>query len=99
MHTQIFEVKMDPRVKTGIQDLQQQHDLSILCYNNIKQCMKKLEGLNENSETEKTLTGFINKFKSIHGALQESDMVLTMQMITATKETTAAFTQFFKSLK
>ena len=99
IHTQIFEVKMDPRVKTGIKDLQQQHDLSILCYNNIKQCMKKLEGLNENSEPVKTLTGFINKFKTIHNALQESDMALTIQMIKATAETTAAFTQFYISLK
>jgi len=99
IHTHIFEVKMDPRVKTGVNDLQQQHDLSLLCYNNIKQCMKKLEGLNENSEPAKILTGFINKFKTIHSALQESDMVPTMQMIKASKETTASFTQFFKSLK
>ena len=61
--------------------------------------MKKLEGLNENSEPAKTLTGFINKFKAIHSALQESDMVLTMQMIKATKETNAAFTQFYRLLK
>lgn len=61
--------------------------------------MKRLEGLNENSETAKTLTGFINKLKTIHNALQESDMVLTLQMIKATKETTAAFTQFYISLK
>ncbi|MBC7509482.1 MAG: glycoside hydrolase, partial [Ferruginibacter sp.] len=99
INTQIFEVKMDPRVKTTVQDLQQQHDLSLMCYNNIKQCKKKLEGLNENTEVAKTLTGFINKFTTIHGALQESDMVLTTQMIKATQETTAAFTQFYRSLK
>ena len=98
IYTQIFEVKMDPRVKTSVQDLQQQHDLSLMCYNNIKQSRKKMEGLNENTESAKTLTGFINKFNTLYGALQESDMVLTMQMIKASKETNAAFTQFFKSL-
>ena len=99
INTQVFEVKMDPRVKTGVKDLQQQHDLSLMCFNNIKKCMKKLEGLNENMEAAKKLTAFINKFKTIHGALQESDMVLKTQMIKETLETTVAFTQFYRSLK
>ena len=99
IYKQIFEVKIDPRVKTSVQDLQQQHDLSLMCYNNIKQCKKKMAGLNENTEVAKTFTGFINKFNTLYGALQESDMVLTMQMIKASKETNVAFIQFFESLK
>jgi photosystem II stability/assembly factor-like uncharacterized protein len=99
VYTQTFEVKMDPRVKTSVKDLQLQHDLSLMFYNNIKQCMKKLEGLNENTEAAKMLTSFINKFTSIHNVLQESDWAPTMQMVKAVKETGAAFTQFYNSLK
>ena len=58
-----------------------------------------MEGLNETMEVAKTLTGFINKFNTLYGALQESDMVLTMQMIKSSKETAAAFTKFYTSLK
>jgi photosystem II stability/assembly factor-like uncharacterized protein len=32
--TQSFSVKMDPRVKTSVADLQRQHDLSLQCYQN-----------------------------------------------------------------
>jgi photosystem II stability/assembly factor-like uncharacterized protein len=99
VYTQTFEVKMDPRVKTSVKDLQLQHDLSLMFYNNIKQCMKKLEGLNENTEAAKMLTSFINKFTSIHNVLQESDWAPTMQIVKAVKETGAAFTQFYNSLK
>ena len=30
--TQTFTIKMDPRVKTSVADLQKQHDLSLQCY-------------------------------------------------------------------
>jgi hypothetical protein len=90
---------MDPRVKTSIKDLQLQHDLSLMCYNNIKKCMKKLEGLNENAEGVKILTGFINKFTSIHNTLQESDWMPTMQTVKAAKETDVVFEQFYKTLQ
>ena len=40
---QSFIVKIDPRVKTLLKDLQAQHDLSIQCYEGRKQCMKILE--------------------------------------------------------
>jgi hypothetical protein len=99
VYTQNFIVKMDPRVKTGVKDLQLQHDLSLLCYNNIKQCMKKLEGINENTDPAKIVTSFINKFTAIHNVLQESDWAPTTQMIKAAKETEQAFGQFYKSLK
>jgi photosystem II stability/assembly factor-like uncharacterized protein len=99
VYAQTFQVKMDPRVKTSIKDLQLQHDLSLMCYNNIKKCMKKLEGLNENAEDAKIVTSFINKFTAIHNVLQESDWSPTIQMINAANETAAAFTQFYKTLQ
>jgi photosystem II stability/assembly factor-like uncharacterized protein len=99
VYTQSFQVKMDPRVKTSVKDLQLQHDLSLQCYNNIKQCMKKLETANQNSEAAKTLNSFMNKFTSIQNVLQESDWAPTTQMIKAANETVAAFAQFSATLK
>ncbi|CAN5568261.1 hypothetical protein BH10BAC3_BH10BAC3_31870 [soil metagenome] len=40
--TQSFIVVMDPRIKTTKKDIQQQHDLSMICYENKKQCKKIL---------------------------------------------------------
>ena len=99
MYTQTFEVKKDPRVKTNLKELQLQHDVSLMCYNNIKMGMKKLEGLNENGEATKELKGFINKFTGIHNLLQENDNEPTSQMLKAAKETSAAFTKLYTSLK
>jgi photosystem II stability/assembly factor-like uncharacterized protein len=42
-YEQKLEVKMDPRVKTSIADLQKQHDLSLQCYEGRKECMRILE--------------------------------------------------------
>jgi photosystem II stability/assembly factor-like uncharacterized protein len=39
---QEFKVKMDPRVKTAVSDLRQQHDLSLDCYEKRKECMSIL---------------------------------------------------------
>ncbi len=41
--TQSFEVKMDPRVKTSIKDIQQQFDLSVTCYDIRRDCMSLLK--------------------------------------------------------
>ncbi len=97
-YSQAFQVKMDPRVKTNVKDLQLQHDLSLMCYNNIKLCMKKLPGLTENSAATKTLNSFINEFTSIHNVLQESDWAPTTQMVKAANETAMAFAQIYKAL-
>jgi hypothetical protein len=43
VYYQTFIIKMDPRVKTSITDLQKQHDLSFQCYEGRKECMKILE--------------------------------------------------------
>ncbi len=98
-YSQAFQVKMDPRIKTNTKDLQLQHDLSVMCYNNIKLCMKKMEGLSENKEVAKTLNDFMNKFSSIHNTLQESDWAPTTQMVLSAKETAAAFSNYFNRIK
>ena len=43
VYTQTFTVKMDPRVKVSVKDLETQHDLSRQCYEGRKECMKILE--------------------------------------------------------
>ena len=46
-YTQSFVVKMDPRVKTSLNDLQQQHDLSLMGYQYRLQTMNILNELRE----------------------------------------------------
>jgi photosystem II stability/assembly factor-like uncharacterized protein len=41
-YSEQFEIKMDPRVKTSIKDLQLQHKLSMVCYTSRKQVMNYL---------------------------------------------------------
>jgi len=41
--TAIFTIKMDPRIKTPVTSLQQQHDLSLQCYAARKECMNILD--------------------------------------------------------
>ncbi len=96
---QAFNVKMDPRVKTNPKDLQLQHDLSLMCYNNIKKCMKELEYTDANTEKAKNLSKFISNFTAVHNAMQDSDWSPTSQMIKAAKETEQSFIQFYKTFK
>jgi photosystem II stability/assembly factor-like uncharacterized protein len=44
-YMQPFTVKMDPRVKTSLKDMQQQHDISYKCYENRLQIMKASNAL------------------------------------------------------
>jgi hypothetical protein len=46
-YTQTLTVQMDPRVKTPIAGLQQQSDLSLLCYNGRKTCLKILKEISD----------------------------------------------------
>ena len=41
VYTQNLAIKMDPRVKTPIAQLQKQHDLSVICYEGRKKSMAK----------------------------------------------------------
>ena len=87
---QAFRVKMDPRVKTGAKDLQLQHDISIMCYNNIQKCIAA------KNNGAKDLDKLQSAFAAVHNALQDSDMPPTTQMITAAKETEKAFLEAIK---
>ena len=42
-YSETLTVKIDPRVKTSLPNLEQQHGLSLQCYNGRKECMKILE--------------------------------------------------------
>jgi hypothetical protein len=44
-YTQPLELKMDPRIKTKNADLQQQHDLSLRCYEDLQKCAVGLKEL------------------------------------------------------
>ncbi|MFI5185685.1 MAG: hypothetical protein ACHQF0_03120 [Chitinophagales bacterium] len=69
--TQSFTVRMDPRVKTSIADLQKQHDLSMVCYGRRKKCM---DLLNEISRYRSMLKNqMINASASIAGSLHKKD--------------------------
>jgi hypothetical protein len=46
-YQQSFSIKMDPRVKTSLKDLQQQHDLSLMAYENSLQIMNALNELHD----------------------------------------------------
>jgi photosystem II stability/assembly factor-like uncharacterized protein len=45
VYSQSFTIKMDPRVKTSVSGLQQQHDLSIQCYEGRTECIKILDDI------------------------------------------------------
>ncbi len=45
VYQQPLKVKMDPRVKTPVESLRQQHDLSLIAYKGRKQCMEIIEQL------------------------------------------------------
>lgn len=94
-----FEVKMDPRVKTGKQEIQLQHDLSLMCYKNILKCMNKLETIaDKNTDNAKKLAEYESSFERIHNSLQESDWPPTSQVVRAAKETEQAFNKFYSTL-
>jgi hypothetical protein len=56
-YTESFTLKIDPRVQTTIADLQQQHDLSIICYEGRK---KTRAALGEISQARQSIKGLAN---------------------------------------
>jgi hypothetical protein len=81
--TQKMTVKMDPNVKTSIQDLQIQHDLSYGLYTSRQNLLeKKLSSENEMKERAQ----FDRKMAVIFDVLQNTDMPPTTQAVTAAKE-------------
>ncbi|MEO6254508.1 MAG: hypothetical protein ABIO79_14440, partial [Ferruginibacter sp.] len=68
--TQILTVKMDPRVKTNIKDLAVQHDLSLICYNNILKCNNDLKMINDKDRVAE-IRKYLNTFSSLQNTLQD----------------------------
>jgi photosystem II stability/assembly factor-like uncharacterized protein len=70
-HSQVFEVVMDPRVKTSKKDLQLQHDLSMACYEGNIKCKKineeiaALESKLQNAKTKMGDAAYENLVKDI----------------------------------
>jgi hypothetical protein len=99
-YTQPLEVKMDPRVKTSVKELQLQHDLALECYNARKQLLQALSlkngansathvantGGSKDADNDKTLSRLEATFASLHDLLQDSDMPPTTQAIKGVKD-------------
>ncbi|MBL7817760.1 MAG: glycoside hydrolase [Saprospiraceae bacterium] len=54
-YTQPLTVKMDPRVKTSVEDLKKQHDLSVQCYEGLKQITQSKAEVKKTREELKSL--------------------------------------------
>ncbi len=83
VYQQTMSLKMDPRVKTPIAQLQKQHDLSMICYEGRK----------------KTLSSFpqlANKFSGLFNTLEQTDMPPTKQIEKAVIETQQALNKLLQ---
>ena len=101
-YTQPLVVKMDPRVKTSMKDLQLQHDLSLMCYNNIEKCRKALNQIakknaSTSAEKVKTISTYLGTFSTLLNTLQDGDMPPTTQMIKAANEASKEFEKMIKA--
>jgi photosystem II stability/assembly factor-like uncharacterized protein len=95
IYKQSFTVKMDPRVKTSVKDLQLQHDLSLICYNYIKKCMEDLKTINDKDKLT-AVRKHLNSFTSLQNTLQDGDWQPTTQLIKAVNENVAAYEAMMK---
>ena len=92
-----FTIKMDPRVKISLPVLQQQHNLSLLCYKNIQLATTALRNNNTtNGSAIKELDQFIGRFRSMLRALQESEMTPTTQLVNGVIQDDKAFKAVLK---
>jgi hypothetical protein len=71
---QPLEIKMDPRVKTALNDLQRQHQLSKACYEARKQTMNKYPQIDR-------------KLSALFEILDNTDMAPTKTVEAAVKNT------------
>ena len=99
--TQPLIIRMDPRVKTSMADLQVQHDLSLMCYKNQKKCMAALHEADPQKaaafpDAQKSFSSYLGNFNSLQKAMQESDMPPTQSMIQAAREAQKKFDDFWQ---
>ncbi|HMG14287.1 MAG TPA: hypothetical protein VK590_02500, partial [Saprospiraceae bacterium] len=81
-YEQPITILLDPRVKTSKKDLQIQHDLSMMCYNNMIKCMLEKKEISNGSNPKKDmLSKYFNIFYTLEEALQYCDMPPTTQLI------------------
>ena len=81
-YTQNFELRMDPRVKTSMAGLQQQHDLSVQVY----ELRKKLLAFKPANEEQKKAADKLNgQAAGMLGILEEADAAPTSQAISGVK--------------
>ena len=82
--SQPFTIKMDPRVKTSLADLQKQFTLSMICY----------EGrIKAKAIGAKSLE---SKFASLLDQIQETEMIPTTQLTLAVKQVSEQLEQLIK---
>ena len=83
MQTQTFVVKMDPRVKTSLKDLQAQHDLSLAVYEHRKLLLSQRP---VSEEEKRQHAAKLSRSERVFEMLQGSDMPPTAAMISAAAE-------------
>ncbi|HLY71899.1 MAG TPA: hypothetical protein VKR53_19330 [Puia sp.] len=100
VYSEELTVIMDPRVKTPVADLQQQHDLSMTCYEKRKQIMGLMNEI-KNALTSKPddslkhlsrdFTKLNYSFASLFNTLQEADMTPTTQAARSIQESESMY--------
>lgn len=83
-YTQPLEVKMDPRVKTSMQDLAEQHHYAMICYESSRQAMLHI------AKGEQDFNAVSDAFRAVLKILEEADARPTTQAIEAVKKWQAA---------
>ena len=86
VYTQNLAIKMDPRVKTPIAQLQKQHDLSVICYEGRKKSMVNFPEI-------------ARKFNTLFEILVHTDMPPTKQTEKAVLETQQALLKLNSNCK
>lgn len=101
-------IKMDPRVKTSAKDLREQFELSMACYNRRKQIADDINQIESKTSSKNgtSMNSIIAKLNSLQAGyahlfnlLQESDMVVTEQMIKEKNDLDNQFTQINSDLQ
>ena len=95
VHTQQFSVRMDPRVKTPLAALRQQHDLSVALYDAMLEAAglaaeARTQGLNDFAGPQ-GFGGVAGGHQGVINALQGSDAPPTDAMLRAATERLAAY--------
>jgi hypothetical protein len=85
-YTQALTVKMDPRVTTSIDALQQQFDLSMGLYEGMARLVAAAE---EDSSRRAAYMGLHGRLSSLYNVLQGSDGIPTTQAVSAVREALA----------